>query len=41
MARLEVDERLLEQLKEKYSELAGMTYTALVEWAIRKVIKEA
>jgi len=41
MARLEVDEDLLQQLKEKYAELVGMTYTALVEWAIRKAIKEA
>ena len=39
MARLEVDEKLLEQLKKAYSETEGLTYTGLVEWSIRKLLK--
>ena len=41
LARLEVDEKLLDQIKEAYPEMKGLTYTGLVEWALRKVLGRA
>jgi hypothetical protein len=38
-ARIYADKALLNQLKEKYPETGGMTFTGLVEWAIRKLLE--
>ena len=41
MARLEVDTVLLDQVKAKYPEIKGLTYTGMVEWLARKALLEA
>ena len=41
MGRFEVNENLLDELKTAYPEVGGLTYTGLIEWAVRKAIKEA
>jgi hypothetical protein len=35
-----VKSELLEQVKEKYPEVKGLTTTAVIDWALRKVLNE-
>ena len=37
-SRIYADRKLMEQLKAKYPETQGMTYTGLIEWALRKLL---
>jgi len=40
-ARIYVNTDLMKQIKKQYSETKGMTYTGLVEWALRLLLKNA
>jgi hypothetical protein len=41
MARLNVDDALLNEIQTKYPETAGLTYTGVADWALRKLIVQA
>jgi hypothetical protein len=38
-ARIYADRTLLNQVKEKYPETGGMTFTGIVDWALRKLLQ--
>jgi len=37
--RVYVSKRLLNELKEKFAETEGMTFTGVVDWALRYLLK--
>lgn len=37
-ARIHVNKKLMDTVKEKYPETTDLTYTGLVTWALRKLI---
>jgi len=41
VVKINVNKELVDQLKEKYPETKGLTYTGLVDLMLRKVLKEA
>jgi len=37
-SRLQVEKQLLNELRKSYPETKGMTYTGIVDWALRKLL---